>query len=610
MMISLSNCPVIALDTETTGLHYPKDRAFGFSISTPDGQSFYYDIRHEPKMGRWLEDELRHYNGRVVCHYASFDYRMLRSAGIHIPIHLLDDTCIRASLINEHLPAYDLDYLAAKYLKKKKETDIYRELASLFGGSATRKAQIHRIKDAPPEIVAPYAETDTDLTLELWLWQEEEIKRQGIEKICEFERGLMPTFIRNEMKGIKVDLDYAEEAADKITPLIDEKQTWLNKQAGKEINTNSSLQVKALFEPKQQQDGSWIASDGTPLESTPKGQPSLGADALRKLSDPKAAAILEIRSLIKTRDTFLRGHVLGHQHDGRVYPKINQTKGEDGGTGTGRLSYQDPAMQQIPSRNKKVAAIVKPCFLPDDGQIWVDGDMASFEVRVFLHLVNNPQIIEMYQNDPEKDSHQVVADLTGLVRNATYSGQPNAKQLNLSMIFNSGKGAIADKMGMDWWWEEFVVQRGKDAGKKVRYKKAGAEAEKIIEQYHRQMPGVKELAEGCKSTAERRGYIYTYTGRRLRFPGGAHSYAASGKLIQATAADRNKENWKIIEEVLGDEGRLILNTHDSYGMSLPENWQPLFNKVKEALEEPKFRIPLILELSGAGPNWWEAVKEG
>ena len=142
------------------------------------------------------------------------------------------------------------------------------------------------------------------------------------------------------------------------------------------------------------------------------------------------------------------------------------------------------------------------------------------------------------------------------------------------MIFNSGNGAIAEKMGMEWWWEEFTVSHGRDAGKVVRYKKAGKEAERIIAMYHNQVKGVKELAKGCKKTAEERGYIYTYTGRRLRFPNGAHSYAASGKLIQATSADRNKENWSIIEDVLGNDGHLILNTHDSYSMSMPEdNWQ-------------------------------------
>ncbi|RLA00262.1 MAG: DNA polymerase I, partial [Gammaproteobacteria bacterium] len=480
-----------ALDTETTGLRYKVDTVFGFSISLPDGQDFYWDIREQTSALQWLTGQLAFYRGNVIFANASFDIRMLAHMGCVVPMHLAHDVIIRASLIDEHLNSYSLDNLAKKYLKKEKESTIYAALAGQFGGLATRNVQMKNLHRAPSNIVAPYAEIDTRLTLELWDWQEEEIKRQELQQIINFERELMPTFIRAEMRGIRADLNYAEEAADKLTPIIEEKQAELNMLAGKEINVNSSPQVKEMFEPRQLEDGSWVASNGTKIGTTPKGGPSLGAEYLRGMSDPRAAAILEIRSIIKTRDTFLRGHVLAHSVGDRVYPAINQAQGETGGTGTGRLSYQNPAMQQIPSRNKSVAALVKPCFLPDEGMKWVDIDESSFEVRIFAHLVNNPEIIAAYKENPGLDLHQFVADITGLVRNATYSGQPNAKQLNLSMIFNSGNGAIADKMGMPWEWNSFKD----NTGKLITYKKAGSEALDVIDSYHRRLPGVKNLAE-------------------------------------------------------------------------------------------------------------------
>lgn len=606
---TLTNYPYIGYDTETTGLQYKVDKAFGFSIATPDGFSAYYDIREQPKAIDWFNDEMRHYRGNIIAHNASFDYRMSNHTGIYLPLEQMDDTVIRACNIDEHLHSYALDDLAKKYLGREKESNMYKELAAIFGGLPTRNVQMKNISKAPSHIVAPYAEIDAELAMLLWEWQEEEIKRQGIEKIIKFEIDKMPTFIRNEMRGIRVDLDYAEEAADKITPIIDEKQSKLISVAGWDINTNSPKQMRELFAPKEV-NGRWIANDGTPIGKTDKGMPSLGAEFLREMKHPAANLILELRSLIKTRDTFLRGHVIGHAVGDRVYPTINQSKGEDGGTGTGRLSYQDPAMQQIPQRNKKVAAIIKPSFLPDEGQLWIDGDMASFEVRVFYHLIQNQRLIQLYAQDPEKDAHQFVSDLTGLVRNATYSGQPNAKQLNLSMIFNSGKGAIADKMGMEWWWESFLPRGKKDTPENyIHYKKAGPEAERIIKQYHQQVPGVAELADGCKSVAEKRGYIFTYSGRRLRFPNGFKSYKASGLLIQATAADLNKENWSIVEEQLDGVGHLIVNTHDSYSLSLPEDWKPHYKRVKDAIEKPRLDIPLIMDLSGVGNNWWNAVNK-
>ena len=606
-MFDLHQYPYFAYDTETTGLQYPVDHVFGFSISLPDGQSIYYDIRETPKAKDWLNDQVRHYNGTIIAANASFDYRMSHSTGIFLPLERMDDVIIRACCIDEHLVAYDLDHLGKKYIGMEKDNSLYEKLASIFGGLATRNVQMKNISRAPSAIVAPYAERDTDITLAVWEWQQKEIAKQGIEEIVKFEIDKMPTFIRAEMRGIRIDENYAEEAADKITPFIDETQSKIEAFAGGEINLNSPKQVKEMFEPVKR-DGKWFANDGSLLATTGSGGPSFAAEVLREMKHPAAALILEIRSLIKTRDTFLRGHVLGHNHGGYVYPTINQSKGEDGGTGTGRLSIQNPAMQQIPSRNKKIAAIVKPCFLPPEGMVWCDGDMNSFEVRVFAHLINNPEIVQAYHDNPLLDLHQFVADLTKLVRNAEYSGQPNAKQLNLSMIFNSGNGAIADKMGMPWEWNSFLPRGKEDIEENyITYKKAGVEAEKVIAAYHRRIPGVKDLADGCKATAERRGYIRTFIGRRLRFPRGYKSYKASGLLIQATAADINKENWSIIEEELGNDGHLMLNTHDSYSMALPENWEPYYNRVKASIERSTLRVPLILDFSGVGRNWWSAL---
>lgn len=592
---------VIAFDTETTGLRPEVDVPFGFSISTLSGQSGYWDVREQPKFKKWLLDELMRFKGTIVMHNASFDVRMVRHWNIDLLECDIDDTVIREYCINEHHFEYSLDHLAKIHLKKTKESDIYREMADLFGGLATRNVQMGRIKKAPSKIVAPYAIGDTDLTLELWQWQQDEIKRQGIERIVAFEKGLMKTFIRSEIRGIRVDLNAADKAISKLTPVIDKKQKQLNKLAGCEVNVNSSPQVKKLFDPMEKDD-EWYTNTGHLLPKTPNGNASLGAEVLREMDDPMSRLILAIRSDIKTRDTFLASHVAGHAHGGRVYPSIHQTKGEAGGAGTGRVQYTSPAMGQIPDRDKETAAIVKPCFLPEEGHIWVDSDLSQFEVRVFFHLANIHAIIKSFNEDPNQDTHEFTGKITGLVRNATYPGQANAKQLNLSMIFNSGNGAIAEKMGMPWEWSSF--EKG---GKKITYKKAGREAMSVINEYHRNMPGVKELANKAKKLAENTGYVKTFTGRRLRFPKGYKAYAASGICIQATAADLNKENWRIIEEQLDGVGHMILNTHDSYSMSLPLKWREHYERVKAEIEKAgRIRIPLVLDLNGAGVNWWDS----
>lgn len=593
---------ILATDTETTGLG-PKDRAFGISWKITGCDPEYIDLRVDGP-GRYLEALERTEGLRIVCHNGSYDFRMMKNAGIEVPLDRLDDTVIRATQINEHEFSYRLDDLAKKHLGRQKETDIYAKMAELFGGRPTREAQISRIADAPKEIVEPYAREDGDIAHDLWQWQEERIKRDDLSKIVDFERSLMPTIIRAELQGIRVDVDAAERAVAGLTEVIDQQTRQLYDLAGTKFNINSPTDIAKIFKPKKAEDGRWYTQDGCQIPSTPKGKASFSADALRDINNPLSLAIQGLRSIVKTRDTFLLGHVLGSQIDGRVYPSIHQTKGEDGGTGTGRFSYSDPAMQQIPSRDLTVAAIVKPVFLPDEGQVWVDADMHSFEVRVFAHLVNNPKILQRYLEDPLSDFHQMVADMTGLPRNAKYSGQANAKQLNLSMIFNSGNGAIADKMGMPFTYTSF-----KKGDKEFNYKKAGPEAEAVIADYHRALPGVKQLAERAKKKAEAFGHVQTHFGRRLRFPRGEKTYKASGLCIQATAADINKMNWILIEQALGSAGRLVLNTHDSYSLSLPEDWEPHWKRVKETIEGgfPWFRVPIVLDLSGAGPNWWAAL---
>lgn len=612
---------LIALDTETTGTYWPRDEAFGISLTTDDGD-WYFDLRYEAGVAKWLNQEIQKHRPIVCCHNASFDYKMLWSKGIVIPFELLRCTVVRACLINEHESTvfpwtkrrgdYKLDTLAQKYLGLRKSQEFYDKAREYFGDPNMSQNKIMlRIAELPVDMVAMYAKQDTRVTFELFKWQETEIERQGLADIVEFEQRVMPELIKAEMRGIDVDVDEALRAQPKLTEIINQKQSALNQLAGWDFNVNSGPQVKKLFKPYETEEG-WFAIDGTPLEKTPKGQPSFGGEVLHNMTHPAAELIIDIRSLLRTRDTFLGKHILEHEYKGKVYPNINQTKGEDGGTGTGRLSYTDPAMQQIPARNKQVASIVKPCFLPPEGMLWLETDLASFEVRVFAHLVAayNDSLVRAYAKDPNMDFHQWVADMTGLVRNAEYSGQPNAKQLNLSMIFNQGRGATAAKMGMPWEWAEFeTYDEFKGENTTVRYKRAGAEANEIIDLYHSRVQGVKELADRAKAVAESRGRIRTQIGRRLRFPRGYKSYKASGLLIQATAADINKRNWIKVGEALGNDGHLIVNVHDSYSMAVPQDWKPVFARVKAAIEDTSdlnLRVPLILDLDGAGTNWWKA----
>ena len=610
----LGKFDVASIDVETTGLDWREDRVFGIAMSTPDGKDYYWDTRRHPHIVDELRRELP--KTKLVNHNMKFDVHMIRETfGIKLDLSpdKIDCTMVRAALIDEHLMSYSLDNVAKKYLKREKDDSIYQELADLFGGKPTRSIQMQNISKAPEAVVARYAKVDSRLALDLWMWQEKEIERQGIQRIAEFERQLFPYVMDMEYQGVRIDVRRAEILYDKLGKDLEVIQKNLDKLAGFPVNPNPSKSIQRLFAPKKDSSGRWVAIDGTILPSTDGGKPSIGADQLRAMKHPAATLVLQARKLDKTRETFLKSHVLERVKNGRVHPNINQTKGDSGsgteGTGTGRLSYTQPALQQIPSRDVEVAQVVRPIFLPDEGQRWSYGDLDQHEFRIFIHYAKPEAILQAYRDNPNLDVHQIVADLTGLPRNAKQSGGANAKQMNLGMVFSMGGGTLAEKMGLPYT-EQTMRIKGEDRVIKV----AGEEAEEVIAKYHEKVHGVRETAKKASSIAKSRGYVQTLMGRHIRFPRGEFVHKAAGLVYQGSSADLNKSNMMRLQDVLAPAGgRLILNIHDEYSMSIPEMSD---KKTKELLVEcqrvvqdrPELRVPIRIDFSKPSANWWAATK--
>lgn len=606
---------LVSIDVETTGLDWLTDRVFGVAIAWRGANGLivgeYFDVRKERKKYTELKDRAPTLR-RVVNHHIKFDAHMLQNDGIILPLSKCECTMTRAALIDEHLHDYSLGALAYRYLKKGKlDEGLYQKMADLFGGKPTRAAQMPNLHKTPVELVKPYAIRDAVLALELYLWQQTQIDKEGLQEVVDLENRLFPFIQRQERRGIRVDLDVAVQQSDLITIEVDRIRKKLDRDAGFPINPNPSGSITKLFEPKQDDYGVWRANDGTSLKLTEAGKPGFDKETMLRMKHPCAAVILEARRLMKARDTFIQKHVLGHQINGYVHPHINQTKTEDDdGTGTGRLSYVSPALQQIPNRDKKTASLVRPIFLPDPDQGWSYGDLDQHELRIFHHYVNNPTIIEAYRKNPNLDGHQIVADLTGLPRNANAtSGMANAKQMNLAMVFNMGGGALAEVMGLPAYPDSFV---DKD-GCVVNYMKPGPEAQEVIDNYYRAMPGVKQIAKQATAIAKSRGYVKTLKGRHIHFPDKRLVYKASGLVYQGGAADLNKENICRIFEYLDSENpesRMLLNIHDEYSISMPfgdESIKHLRAIKAEIQRRPEIRVPLRIDFGEPSSNWWQAT---
>lgn len=611
----LDEYPLVAVDVETDSLYWYRGKAFGIAIAAWDGErthSGYWDIRTNARIVPLLADKVPKLR-RLCNHNVKFDANFLANEGIMLPLDRIECTSVRAALINEHEHSFSLDALAKKYLKKSK-VDIYPELAAMFGGAPTREAQIKNLHRAPEEIAHKYAIEDPVLALELWMWQEEEIKRQGLERVWDLERKVTPILIQLERRGVRVDVDGAKEAVIDIDIDIDQAQAALNAVAGRDMNANSPKQMRELFKIRKEEADNprgfvWKTDSGFELPQTETGEASLGKDTLVLMAergDPRARQVLKLRKTIKAK-SFLKDHILGHELNGRVYPNYNQTRGDNElGTGTGRFSINDPALQQIPARDVDIASIVRSKFIPEDGHDWVSADWAQFEFRWFAHYTKDPNVLKAYTDDPETDYHQIVSNLTGIPRKPRFAGDANAKQINLGLVFGMGKGKMAYEMGLD-----YSVRYGDDGRE---WFIAGPKAEEVFDTYHNAIPGVAGLLAQASSIAKSRGYVQTIMGRHIRFPGGKYTHKAAGLVFQGTSADCMKQKmvelWPICE---AHGAQMLLSVHDELDFSIPKDIRPaVAAEIKEVLEtfdrDPiKCRVPIRSSVD-VGPNWFEASK--
>lgn len=602
----LTQFPEVALDTETTSLNWWEGEIFGVSISAGP-YDWYFDIRRQPEALRWLRAEVPRVR-KLVCHNAKFDWHFCREKGIIFPEGRVECTMIRAALIDEHRLTYDLDSLSRDYGGPGKEGDIWAELAEMFGGKPTKDAQIPNLSRAPVQLAGRYAKRDTRAALLLHCAQEKLIEDQDLGKVHSLEMRLLPAMVRMEQHGVRVDVSSAERAMDELAARIKTEQRELDQAAGFAVNPNPSGSIKKLFEPKEGRDEAgnkiWTLIDGTRAECTDAGQASIDADCLRRMTHPAAAMILNLRKMKKARDTFLAKHVLSNHNNGYIHANYNQTKSDnEAGTGTGRLSVNGPALQQIPKRDKEMAAIVRAVFIPDAGHEWVCNDWAQMDFRVFSHYVNNPEILRRYRDDPDTDFHKLASDLTGLPRSPRFAGDPNAKQINLGLVFGMGQGRLAQEMGLP-----FTIEPNGRGGTWV---KPGREAEEVFERYHSNIPGVRDLLGDASRIAKSRGFVRTMMGRRIRFPRGMYTHKAGGLIFQGTAADALKV--KIIEldqymQTLDGAAHLLLNVHDEFDHSI----EPGRGDIKEEISHivtafgpddvMSFRVPIRTD-QGVGPNW-------
>ena len=565
----------------------------GFAVAAL-GQQWYFPIQHDAggnmDLGittAWFQSILKT-PATKIFHNASYDIGWLLVNGFEINGPIVD-TMIAAALINENRYSFSLNACAKDYLGEIKNETFLNEKAKEWG--IDPKADLWKL---PAGYVGFYAEQDAGLTLRLWERFKSEISKQSLNDVWDMEMELLPILIETRRRGIRVD----EAKAEKLKKEFKEKEF----QVLKKIKEQTTLKPDIWAARSVAQVFDRI---GVEYPRTPKtGEPSFTQNWLVNCNNPIAQLIREAREINKFHSTFIDS-IQRFVHKGRIHSEINQLRSDQGGTVSGRLSYSNPNLQQIPARNKEFGNKIRSLFLPEEGKQWGSFDYSQQEPRLVAHYaasVNEDfsgadEFIEAYKNEAA-DFHQIVADMAGISRT-------QAKTINLGLFYGMGKAKLSKELGIS-----------KDA------------AENLLNKYHTRVPFVKRLAEAVTGSASKYGFIRTIKGRKCRFDmwepatfgmnkamqyeeakaiygnniRRAFTYKALNRLIQGSAADQTKQAM-INCSKNGFEP--LLQIHDELCFSI--NSEKDINSVKQIMENAieDLKVPFRVDVA-LGRSWGEA----
>ena len=548
--------------------------------------SGYYPIAHEgggnmdkKKVLKWFQGVLNT-DAIKIFHNAMYDVCWIRALGLSINGKIID-TMIASAVVDENQMRYDLNNCSKRYTgKTKSETHLY-EAAKSWGVDA--KAEMYKL---PAIYVGEYAEKDAEITLELWQELKKEINFQDINSIFDLETELFPCLVDMRFLGVRVDVEAAQKLKDKLS--LQEKECLLEvkKETGVDTQIWAARSIAQVFEKLH-----------LPFDRTDKtNSPSFTKNFLQNHPHPLVKRIARAREINKAHTTFI-DTILKHNHKGRIHAEINQLRSDNGGTVTGRFSYSNPNLQQIPARNKELGPLIRALFVPEEGHTWGCFDYSQQEPRLVVHyaalqnLYGVDEVLEAYKIG-DADFHTIVADMAEIPRT-------QAKTINLGLFYGMGKNKLQAELGVS-----------KD------------KAEDLFRQYHTKVPFVKKLMDNVMARAQDSGKIRTLLGRLCRFhlwepnqfgihkalphdaalmehgPGikRAYTYKALNKLIQGSAADMTKK--AMIE--LHKEGIIPhIQVHDELDISVSDN----ADKIKDIMEHAvSLEVPNKVDYE-SGPNW-------
>lgn len=567
----------ICFDVEGTDLCPTLSHIVGIGFSFAEKEAYYVPCNGKlgkkyvlEKIKPLLEDPKLSFFGQN----AKYDCHVLANADVNVA-KLSFDTLLASYLLNSGSRRHSLDELALHYFGKVKIS-----IKSLLG---TGKKEI-TMDLVPIEKVSTYCCEDVDYTYRLKQLLAQELKERKLEDLLyQLELPLSRVLWKMERIGIFVDIKRLAQMSEEITAEITTLRKEIYQIAGEEFNISSPKQLSVILFEKL---------NIKPLKKTATGH-STNADVLEELAlqYPIAKKLIEYRILEKLRSTYIDTLPQSvHPETGRIHPTFNQSV-----AATGRLSCQDPNLQNIPVRSpqgKKIRSAFRP---QKEGWSYLAADYSQIELRLLAHLSEDPHLIEAFRKG--EDIHAFTASLifgTPLEK-VTSTQRHQAKAINFGIIYGQQAYGLSQQTGVE-----------------VK------EAAKFITAYFERYPAVLAFINHCIEKTRKTGTATTMIGREREIPdirsNNAILRSAAERLaintpLQGSAADLIKCAMLEIDKQLNAKklkSLLILQIHDELLFEVPdEELSSLTPLVKEIMEGAfSLKVPLIVDIK-VGKNWSE-----
>jgi len=582
----LKAAELFAFDTETTSLDYMVAEIVGVSFATEPGKAAYVPLTHDyldapdqlnreavlEKLRPLLEGD----EPKIVGQNLKYDAHILENHGITLK-GIAHDTMLESFVLNSVGSRHDMDTLALKYLGRS--TVKFSDIA----GKGKNQLTFNQIAI---EEAGHYAAEDADITLQLHLELWPKLQAiQPLQKLYEdIELPLAPVLEKIEHTGVLIDPQLLAQQSQELAVKMVELEAKAHELAGGPFNLSSTKQLQEILFEKLEL---------PVIKKTPKGAPSTNEEVLSELANEHElpAVILQNREMSKLRSTYtdkLPGQI--NQRTGRVHTSYHQAV-----AATGRLSSQDPNLQNIPIRTTE-GRRVRQAFIAPKGYTLLAADYSQIELRIMAHLSEDEGLLKAFAND--EDVHRVTAsEVFGVEQKDVDDSQRRAaKAVNFGLIYGMSAFGLARQLKID---------RG--------------QAQTYIDAYFNKFPGVQRYMDETREQAREDGYVETLFGRRLYLPEINHSngqrrqYAertAINAPMQGTAADIIKRAMLAVDDWLTEskaDCRVIMQVHDELvcevaDAKLDEYKAKIIELMSGAAE---LKVPLLVE-AGVGANWDEA----